>query len=290
MLKPGMSFYCKIKKNIVGIPVFLWMAVLVGAPLVYVVTLSFLTRAPDGQVIFQFTLSNYDRITDPITIQIFIDSLRAAFFTSLFALLIGGPFAYFVTKLNKKARFNVLLFVMIVFWTSSLIRTYGWIILLQRGGVLSSFLETLGIINEPARFMLNYPSVIAVSVYMFLPFMILPVYNALEKIDPSLYEASYDLGAGRARTFFKITLPLSSAGIAGGVALVFIPSIGLYFISDLIGGARTMLLGNLINNQMLGTGRNWPFGAALSVIMLAFMSVFMVIYLVLAKDGGDGLF
>ncbi|MCL2702930.1 MAG: ABC transporter permease [Defluviitaleaceae bacterium] len=278
-----------LKKNIIGLPVFLWMAVLAGGPLIYVITLSFLTRAPDGGVIFRFTLANYERITDPVILGIFADSLRAAFFTSLFALLIGGPFAYFTAKLNKKTRFYVLVFVMIVFWTSSLIRTYGWIILLQTGGVFSTVLQFLGVISEPRRFMLSYPSVIAVTVYMFLPFMILPVYNAIEKIDPSLYEASYDLGAGKARTFFKITLPLSSAGIAGGVALVFIPSVGLYFISDLIGGARTMLLGNLIRNQM-ETARNWPFGAALSVVMLALLALFMIVYLLLSRDGGEGLF
>ncbi|MDR1704425.1 MAG: ABC transporter permease [Clostridiales bacterium] len=278
-----------LKRNIAGLPAFLWMAVLVGIPLIYIIVLSFLTRNPDGTVGFVFTLANYDRITDPVTVSIFMDSFGAALLTSACALLIGYPFAYFVSRLDKKLRFYVLVFLMIAFWTSSLIRTYGWIIILQTNGVLSGLFERLGFIKEPARFMYSYPSVIAVTTYMFLPFMILPVYNAVEKIDPTLYEASYDLGAGKVKTFAKITLPLSSSGIAGGVTLVFVPSVGLYFISDLIGGARTMLLGSLIKNQM-DSARNWPFGAALSVVMLGLVGLFVVFYLSLAKDNGEGLF
>lgn len=278
-----------LKRNAAGLPVYVWMAVLVGCPLIYVLALSFLTRGSEGQVVMRFTLDNYKRIAEPVNIRIFIESFGAALLTSLSALLIGYPFAYFVTKLRKRVRFYVLVFVMIAFWTSSLIRTYGWIIILQNNGVLSNIFQSLGLITEPARYMYSYPSVIAVTVYMFLPFVILPVYNAVEKIDPSLYEASFDLGAGKVRTFFKITLPLSSSGIAGGVTLVFIPSVGLYFISDLIGGAKTMFLGNLIKNQM-DSARNWPFGAALSMVMLALVVIFVVIYLRIAKDGGEGLF
>ncbi len=169
-----------LKRNIAGLPAFLWMAVLVGIPLIYIIVLSFLTRNPDGTVGFAFTLANYDRITDPVTLSIFMDSFGAALITSACALIIGYPFAYFVTRLNKKLRFYVLVFLMIAFWTSSLIRTYGWIIILQTDGVLSNLFEWLGITSEPSRFMYSYPSVIAVTTYMFLPFMILPVYNAVE--------------------------------------------------------------------------------------------------------------
>ena len=278
-----------VKKHAAGIPVFIWMGVLVGCPLIYIFVLSFLTRGPSGAVVFQFTLENYARIFEPVNLRIFGESIFAAVATSLVTLLIGYPFAYFTSRLNKKIRLYVLAFVMIAFWTSSLIRTYGWIIILQNNGVFSNLLQFLGVISSPRRFMYSFPSVLLVTVYMFLPFMILPVYNAVEKIDPSLYEASYDLGAGRLKTFAKITLPLSKAGIAGGITLTFIPSVGLYFISDLVGGAKTMLLGNLIKNQM-ESARNWPFGAALSVVMLVLVLLFIIIYLAVAGDNGEGLF
>lgn len=279
----------RLKKHIAGIPVYLWMGILVGCPLVYVFVLSFLTRGSSGEVVLKFTLANYGRIFDHVTLKIFGESVATGLVTCLAALLIGYPFAYFTAKLNKKVRFYILVFVMLAFWTSSLIRTYGFIIILQNNGILSNIFMFLGFIDEPSRYMYSYPSVISVTVYMLLPFMILPIYNAVEKIDDSLYEASFDLGASRRQTFARVTLPLSAAGIAGGVTLVFIPAVGLYFISDLIGGARTMLLGNLIKNQM-ESAKNWPFGAALSVTMLVFVVICLAIYLSLSKDGGEGLF
>ncbi len=272
----------------ISLILFCWIAIFILCPLIYVFGLSFLTREPSGNVVFEFTLDNYSRIFSATYFKVFIFSIVIALTTSLFSLLVGYPFAYFVAKLNKKFRFFVVLLVMIPFWTSSLLRTYGWIILLQPIGVINSLLMWIGVINEPLQLMNNYITVLVATIYMLLPFMILPIYNAVEKLDKSLLEASYDLGASRIKTFFNITLPLTLPGIFAGFTLVFIPAVGLFFISDLLGGAKTMLLGNLIRDQFT-TARNWPFGGALAIVMLIIVLFFVNLYRKFSKDLG-GLF
>lgn len=154
------------------------------------------------------------------------------------------------------------------FWTNSLVRIYGWMILLRSQGVVNALLIALGVIDTPLKLLYNFGAVLVGMVYALLPFMILSVYNSISKLDPSLTEAARDLGAGKWRAFWSVTVPMTRAGIMAGCVLVFIPSVGLFFISDLLGGAKTMLLGNLIKNELL-TARNWPMGAALSVVMMA---------------------
>ena len=190
-----------------------------------------------------------------------------AFITCFITLILGYPFAYFVANIKSRFRLLVLLLVMIPFWTSSLLRTYGLKVLLNTNGVINSLLLWLGAIDSPIKFMNTRFAVMVGMVYMLLPLMIFPVYNAIAKLDRSLIEASYDLNAGKFVTFAKITLPLTLSGIIGGLTLVFIPAVGLFFISDLLGGSTVMLIGNLINNQ-INSARNWPFGAALAVVLL----------------------
>lgn len=272
-----------------SLPIIGFMSVMVGVPLIYIFFLSFMTRGENGSIVYQFTLQNYARIFEPLYLRILGVSVVIAVLTSLLTLIIGYPFAYFTARLNPKIRFFVLLLVLMPFWTSSLLRTYGFMILLRTEGVINSFLLWANLIDKPLKLIYNYGAVLTGTVYMLLPFMILPVYNSVEKLDNSLIEASYDLGAGRFRTFVNITLPLTLPGIVGGVTLVFIPAVGLYFISDLLGGAKTMLLGNLISNQV-GGARNWPFAAALSVVIVAGMLLFVWLYnnvtKITGKDGG----
>lgn len=258
-------------------PILIWMIIFAVIPIVYVFILSFLTRGSSGNVLFKFTYENYLRIFEPVYLKIFYISILTAAETSIIALIIGYPFAYFLTYINSKYKKIILILTIIPFWTNSLLRTYGWIILLKNDGVINSILMHIGIIEKPLKLLYNYNAVIMGMVYMLLPFMILPIYNSIDKIDRRLIEASRDLGASRIRTFFKITVPLSINGIIGGISLVFIPAIGLFFISDLLGGAKTMLIGNLIQNQML-TSRNWPFGAALSVMLLVLVMLLGFIY------------
>ena len=257
----------KYRPLLYAMPMYIFVLLFVAFPLLYVLYLSFLSRDDTLNLVAEFTLDNYKKMLDPMYIKIFADSLRMAFVTTLITALIGYPFGYFMAKLTPKARNIVMMFVIVPFWTNALVRIYGWIIFLRGSGVLSSFLMTMGLAEEPLNIMYTETAVYIGMVYALLPFMILSVYSSCLKIDGALLDASRDLGAGRVRTFFKVSLPLTMPGLLSGVVLVFIPSMGLFFISDLLGGGKIMLLGNLIKNQ-LTTSRNLPFGAALSVVMM----------------------
>ncbi len=279
------------KKNkfpLTSLPVFVWMFLFVGIPLVFVLVLSFLTGVSSGVVDFKPTFDNYIRVFDPLYLKVFASSGIIALATALITLLIGYPFAYFTAGLSRKSRSRILMLVMIPFWTSSLLRTFGFMTLLKNDGIINSILLSLNIIQTPITFLYNHTVVIAGTVYMLLPFMILPIYNSVEKLDMSLLEASTDLGAGRIKTFINVTLPLTLPGIVGGVTLVFIPAVGLFFISDLLGGSRTMLLGNLVQNQFQSTG-DLPFGSALSVIMILGVLLCLFFYGKTTKHSGGSL-
>lgn len=265
------------KSKLTVIPLYLSTIVLVVIPLVYIIILSFLKKDAIWGVTNEFTLNNFIKIFDPIYLKTFIDSLILAFSTTVITLLLGYPFGYFMSKLGTKKRSIVMLLVVIPFWTNALVRIYGWIILLRTNGVLNSILLNLGLIDEPIKILYTYGAVLIGMVYSLLPFMILSIYTSAEKIDWSLIEAARDLGATSFQAFFTITLKLTLPGILSGVVLVFIPSVGLFFISDLLGGGKIMLIGNLIKNQLL-VSRDWPFGAALSVVMMVMTLIIIWIY------------
>ena len=225
-------------------PFILWTAVFVAVPLIYILCMSFMRRADTWGVEAAFTLESYQKLLDPNYLSVFGRSLWLAVLTT------------------------PLMLVIVPFWTNSLVRIYGWMILLRGQGVVNSLLAALGLIDAPLKLLYNFGAVLVGMVYALIPFMILSVYNAVAKLDPALIEAARDLGAGRWRAFWTIPVPMTRAGIMAGCVLVFIPSIGLFFISDLLGGSKTMLLGNLIRDELL-TARNWPLGAALSVVMMA---------------------
>lgn len=269
------------KKNILGplatlVPVVSWMLAFFIVPLILVVVYSFSTRGEVGDVVYKFTLSNYGRLFDSLYLKIFIKSIGISLFTTIFCLGFGYPFAFIVAKCSKKLKPLLLLLVMLPFWTNSLVRTYAMIILLRAEGIINTLLMNLNIIAEPLHMMSNNFAVMVGMVYMMFPFMVLPLYSSIEKLDMRLLEAASDLGASPVNKFMKITLPLTKGGIVSGCLLVFVPTLGLFFITDLLGGSKVVLMSNLIKNQFL-TARDWPFGSAISVILIIVMVILIAI-------------
>lgn len=277
------------KQNAPAIPILAWIGMLVGIPLVFVVVLSFLSKDNLGNIVLKFTLDNYRKISDPVYLKVFFNSFLLATLTSTVTLIIGYPVAYFTSNLDPKRRSLAIVLIMIPFWISSLLRTYGWIILLGNKGIINNIMLKLNIINTPLSMMYKFSTILIGTAYMLIPFMIIAIYNSVDKLDRNLLEASYDLGASKRETFFNITLPLTIPGIAGGFTLVFIPSLGLFFISDLLGGGMTVFLGNLINTQVT-KGRNKPLAAAFSVGMIILVLIVLYIYSRLTENHEEGLF
>jgi len=255
-------------------PISFWMLFFVAVPLLYIVFISFMQKGDDGSIIYIPTISNYTRMASSLYVKVFWDSLVVAFVTTLFTLVFGYPFAYFATKL-KKYKIAIMLLIMAPFLTNSLIRTYGWIVILSTNGSLNHLLLITGIIKEPLKMLYSYGAVMIGMIYTMFPFMVLPLYNSIDKLDKSYLEASKDLGASSLKTFTRVTLPLTMPGIVAGCILVFVPSVGLFFIPDLMGGSNVMLIGNLIRNQFL-QANDWPFGAALSIVMI-FISLILIL-------------
>ncbi len=264
------------RRLVIGV-VFFWITVFVFFPNLLVVITSFLKRNPVRFVEASFTLESYRSLFEPVFFQIFIQSFKNALVATLVCLVISYPFAYLLCRIRPSVRRYLLVLVIIPFWTSSLIRTYALVILLKGNGILNTLLVAVGVIHQPLQILYNEGAVFCGLVYTLLPFMILPLYAAIEKLDPQLVEAAYDLGAGRLQVFARVILPLTLPGIIAGCILVFLPALGLFYIPDLLGGAKLMLLGNFIRDQFL-TARNWPFGAAASVILTAVMGIMLFAY------------
>ena len=258
-------------------PLYLFTIVFVALPIVYLIVLSFMTRAQTWGVVNEFTFDNYRKILNPVYLNTFKESFILAVLTTLFTLVIGYPCGYFMARLEKKARSLMMLLVVIPFWTSALMRMYGWIIIFRSNGILDKLLMGLNLTASPLKLLYSYPAVLVGMIYSLLPFMILSVYSSTDKMDWSLVEASRDLGATRLQAFLTVTVKMTLPGIMSGVVLVFIPSMGLFFIADILGGGKVMLVGNLIQNQ-LQSGRDWPFAAALSVILMIFTSLMIWLY------------
>ena len=249
-----------------SLPALLWMLFFMAIPLVYIFVISFLTKGQTWGIEYKFTLDNYKRFFDSLYIKILLNSFFVAAVTTIITLLLGYPFAFFVTLFPKKKQSLIITLLMIPFWTNTLIRVYGWIIILQKKGIINSLFTYLHFFKVPHDLLYHQSTVMLGIIYTMLPFMILPLYNAIEKIDKDLVAASYDLGANKIQTFFYVIIPQTASGIMTGCIMVFMPSIGIYYVADLLGGANSILLGNLIKNQFF-EARNWPFGAAISVIM-----------------------
>jgi spermidine/putrescine transport system permease protein len=289
-------------------PTMLWMIGLLIIPLILVIITSFGRRTADGEVIYTFTFDNYLRLAgftpkgfDTLYGEILWRSLVLAFQTTALTILVGFPLAYFVARAPAKRRNTFLFLVLVPLWTNFVIRIYAWIMILRTQGVLNGLLAfflnpvlpVLGHMLNPALRavglwplaeafapleMLYTPGAVLVGmVYEFLPFMILPMYTSLEKIEPSLYEAAADLGANARHTFLRVTLPLSAPGMVAGTILVFIPVMGTFIVSDILGGRQVILVGNLIQRQFLDA-RDPTFGSAASIILMVMTLIVTVFY------------
>ena len=281
--------------TLLALPTTLWLFVLLIIPLILTLIVSFGRRGPDGGVIYTFTFDNYVRLSgfntdcengqamcfDPLYGEILWRSLSLAFNTTLIVITMAYPLAYFIARAHPKRRNTFLFMVLIPLWTNFVIRVYAWMMLLRREGginiILGAAARWLGIDYVPLEMLYTPGAVLVGMVYEFLPFMILPMYTSLEKIDNSLYEAAADLGANPFRTFLRVTLPLSMPGVVAGTILVFIPVMGTFIVSDLLGGRQVILIGNLIQRQFLDA-RDPTFGSAASLILMVMTLIVTYFY------------
>jgi spermidine/putrescine transport system permease protein len=248
-------------------PLLIWLLLFVVAPTLVLTAVSFAERDSLGRIVWNFSVQNYARAFDWVWVKILLDSLYYAFLTTLICLALGYPAAYFIGKAPERWRGLLLLLVMVPFLTSFLIRTYAWINILSKEGFLNSLLISAGVFNEPVAVLYSPFAIVLGLVYNFLPFMILPIYTSVEKLDNGLVEAAHDLGAGPLRAFSQVILPLTRPGIVAGSMLVFVPSIAMFAITTLMGGGTNPTIGEVIFKQFTA-GRNQPFGAALGTILL----------------------
>lgn len=258
-------------------PIVLWLLVFQVAPLFLVVVVSFATRGRYGGVVWEFGLHNYVRFFDPLYLEILADSFLVAGLTTAVALLVGYPFAYYVASRPPGQRYLLLLLVVIPFWTNMLIRTYAWIVILRTNGLLNNALMALGLIDQPVQLLYTRTAAILGLVYVLFPFMVLPLYASIEKLDPRLVRAAQDLGASPVQSFLRVILPVTMPGVIAGSIMVFIPALALFFVTDLLGGAQSFLIGNLIHRQFT-QARDWPFGAAASVVLTAVSLLLIFVY------------
>jgi spermidine/putrescine transport system permease protein len=249
-------------------------AALIVIPLFIICTYSFLSRGAYGGVTFPWTAENYGRVLDPIYVGIAWRSFAIAAEATAICLVVGFPLALYIARSGSRRNLFLNL-VMLPFWTSFLIRTYAWMFLLRDTGLVNSTLLSLHLIREPLHLLFNEGAVILGLVYGYLPFMVLPLYATLEKLDPALLDAAQDLGATPWVTFWRVIVPLSRNGIVSGVLLVFIPCLGAYLTPDLLGGGRSLMLGNLVQNQFT-SARDWPFGSAVSLLLMALVLLLLL--------------
>lgn len=267
----------KLFKTIYLLPVIIYSVLLILLPLLYVLYLSFLTSDSYGGIINTFTLKNYLDIFDFTYIKMFLKSSLIAVVTTFICIMISYPFALILRGKSKHIQNLATKLIMIPFLTNSLIRTYGWIILLRKSGIINTGLINLGLIEKPLSLMYNNFGIIVGMSYTLLPFMLLPVCASVLAIDESVIEAARDLGAKPLQIFKKIVLPQSLSGVFNGSIMVFIPAIGYFFIADILGGGKTMIIGNLIKNQFL-QARNWPFGSAISIFLIIITFLLVTLY------------
>lgn len=274
---PGRSFT-------LALPAIFWLVVFFLLPLLFVLVSSFLSRGSGGAPVLPPTLEHYLRTFDVFSPVVW-RSLGFALLTTLLCLLLGYPLAFFISRRrNPNARLILLFLVLLPFWTNFLVRTYALITILQRDGLLNGLLARLGLSAEPIQFMFSQGAVMLGLVYGYLPFMVLPIYASVERLDMRFVEAAFDLGANDWRAFWRVILPLTLPGVVAGSMLVFIPAIGAFVTPDLMGGTRGLMIGNLIQRQFGGRG-NIPLGSAISVVLLVIVFVGVLIY---SRYGTEG--
>ncbi len=254
-----------------------WLAAFVLLPHLLLVGSSIMTPDPEHLVVWPASLDAFKRVFTPLYLSVFWHSLELAGIATLVCLLIGYPFAWIVSTMGSTARVWLLFLLVLPFWTNSLIRTYAIKILLGKKGVINTLMVGAGVWDQPQQLLYTEFAVIFGLVYILLPFMILPLYSSFDKLDHSLLEAGQDLGAGRVQRFWRIILPLTVPGIVSGSLVVFLPAMGMFYVADLLGGAKNLLLGNVVKDLFL-VARDWPMGAAFSVIMMLLMAGLLLLY------------
>ena len=259
-------------------PGLFWLSVFFAFPLFVILLYSFLTPGPTGNVIWKFTLGNYATLfTKDLYVNAYVRSLWIGVMTTVVCLLIGYPLALFIVQRSARWRGALLFLVLIPFWTNFLVRTFAWMIILSNNGVLNTLFQGIGL---PRQTMLNTTGAVLVGlIYGELPFMVLPIYASLDRFDFTLLEAASDLGANRTRAFLRVMLPLTMPGVAAGSVLVFIPTVGQFVVSDLLGGAKVDMLGNLLQRLFTRSNPpNWPLGSAMALIFMLVLTVAVIFY------------
>ncbi len=277
------------KGKLLALPAMAWLGFFFLVPLVFILAYSFMQRGTYGDIVMTFTLENIVKVFESQYMKIMWRTLLIATATTLFTLLIGYPYAYTIMFVSKRWQRMLLMLITIPFWINFLVRSYAWVVILRTQGLVNTFLMNIGLIDQPLNLLYTTPAVILGMVYTLLPFMVLPIYVAVEQLDTRKLEAASDLGASPLRTFLHITFPMTLSGVLTGSILVFVSSIGMFVVSDIMGGAKVPLIGNVIQNQFLGA-RNWPFGAALSLVLVLACVVLIAIYYRIsnAKDAEEG--
>ncbi|MGF1593702.1 MAG: ABC transporter permease [Kiloniellaceae bacterium] len=269
-------------------PGLTWLALFLVLPCGIVFVFAFFERGIYGGIDYFFTLENFTRAFDPLYLSIFLTSARIAGLATLIALLIGYPAAYAIAKAPRHRQIAYLVLIMLPFWSNYLIRTYAWIVLLNREGLINKGLNSLGLIQEPLPLLYNEFAIVTGLVYNYLPFVVLAIYSSISRLNPEVLEASEDLGASAVRTFWRVTLPLTLPGVAAGAVFVFVLSIGNFITPDLLGGGRLQMVGNVIYDQFL-TARDWPFGATLGMMLIGIMMILLFSQALLVRRAqGEG--
>jgi spermidine/putrescine transport system permease protein len=259
------------------VPAWVWLVALFAAPFLVILSYSFLTRGAYGGIELPWTGESYTRLFDPLYLGILLRSALMALAATILCLVLAFPAGLFISR-AKRRKYLYLQLVMLPFWSSFLVRTYAWLFLLRDTGLVNTLLQATGIIREPLPLLYNTGAVLLGLVYAYLPFMVLPIYATLERLDPALLEAAADLGARPWSVLARVIVPLTRPGIAAGCILVFIPCLGAYLTPDLLGGGRVVMAGNLVQNQFT-SARDWPFGSAVSILLMALVTLAVWRYL-----------
>jgi len=263
-------------------PVSVWMILFVTLPMLFIIYISFMSRGVFGDVVYEFSMESYTTLLDTTYFKVIIKSLEVALLTTVLCLVLGYPFAYYIARKPPEVASKLITLLMIPFWTNSLMRLNAWMLLFQTNGPVNNLLMALGLTSEPLKFLYSDGLVMLGLFTNMLPFAVLPMYSSIEKLQKSLLEASSDLGANPVQTFLRVTLPLTFPGIFSAIILTFIPALGTYTVTDMLGGGKVLYIGNIIKNQF-GAIRNWPLGAALSVLLLLITALLIFTYTRFAK-------
>ena len=263
-------------------PVSLWMIVFVTIPMLFIIFISFMSRGTFGGVEYTPSLESYQTMMEVTYFHIIVKSLGVAAETTIACLIVGYPFAYYIARKPPDVASRLITLLMIPFWTNSLMRLNAWMLIFQTNGPVNNFMVNIHLIDKPITFIFTDGLVLLGLITNYLPFAVLPMYSSIEKLEKPILEASADLGAKPSVTLMKVTLPLTFPGIFSAIILTFIPALGTYVITDMLGGGKVLYIGNIIKNQF-GTIRNWPLGAALSVLLLAVTALMIFLYSRFAK-------